>query len=79
MYIALSSVAVNFQSLLLPHYGTPLSFVALSHCFLLQLSISVIFGFPLHSGNRAQLSADAGQRRPSQKEKYVSPYDYLSP
>lgn len=29
-------------------------------------------GLPLNSGNRAQLSADAGQRRPSQKEKYVS-------
>lgn len=30
-------------------------------------------------GYRAQLSADAGQRRPSQKEKYVRPRDYLSP
>lgn len=43
------------------------------------LSTSFTFGFPLDSGNRAQLSSDAGQRRPSQKEKYVSSQDHLSP
>ena len=65
----------NFHTLGLNivHFGL---FVALSlpaSLFLLSLSICFIFGFPLDSGNRAQLSADAGQRRPSQKEKYVSP------
>lgn len=38
-----------------------------------------IFGFPLDCGYRAQLSAEAGQRRPSQKEKYVRRRNYLSP
>lgn len=51
----------------LPHF-----FCCLSHCF-------SHCGFLLDTGSRAQLSADAGQRRPSQKEKYVSPSDHPSP
>lgn len=51
--------------------------LSLSQC--LSIYSFGIFGFPLDCGYRAQLSADAGQRRPSQKEKYVRRRDYLSP
>lgn len=51
---------------------------AVSSCLTLS-AVSPDFVSSLDSGNRAQLSADAGQRRPSQKEKYVSPQDHLSP
>lgn len=59
--IWISSLFVALPSLL--------SLLCLSFFFL----FIYFFSHFLDSGNRAQLSAEAGQRRPSQKEKYVSP------
>lgn len=53
-----------------------LSAVSLNVCLFILLPSLVSLWIV---GYRAQLSADAGQRRPSQKEKYVRPRDYLSP